>query len=199
MRVRGLFLATFIALSAAAPASAQDGVIGGPDLCQDSACGGWLFFGAIAGTAALTVDSILIGEAIDKATHGHGLYAGGASFEIFWGISHIATGAAVAAHVAPNENWGLLGIGVPLALVGGYFVIHGAFSLGSARPPPPPEPDDEAAQEEPADEPADEESAPPSEEQPDEEEPAAEPVEPAAAVSLAPTLGGVMVQVFGTF
>lgn len=196
--MRGLFVATLLALSAAAPASAQDGVIGGPDVCQDSACGGWLFFGAIAGTAALAVDSILIGEAIDKAAHGHGLYPGGATFEIFWGLAHIATGAAVIAHVAPNESWGLLGLGIPIALVGGYFVVHGALSLTSARPPPPPEQDEPGADEpEETDEGADEASDPPDEEP--EDPPAAEPVEPAVAISLAPSFGGVMVQVFGTF
>lgn len=190
--MRGLFIATLVILSAAAPASAQDGVIGGPDLCQDSACGGWLFFGAIAGTAALTVDSILIGEAIDKGMRGHGLYAGGASFEIFWGLSHMGAGVAIAAH-ATREDPGLAGLGVPIALLGAYFVVHGALSLGSARPPPPPEEnaDDDAG--DPADDA--EESDAPAEEEPD-EAPAAE---PAAAVSLAPTFGGVMVTVFGTF
>jgi hypothetical protein len=187
----------------ASPASAQDDVIGGPDLCQDSGCGGWLFFGAIAGTAALTVDSILIGEAIDKGTHGHGLYPGGAAFEIFWGLSHMAAGVAIAAH-ATQEDLGLVGLGIPIALVGGYFVVHGALSLSSARPPPPPEeepeetPPEEASEGEAGDESeaGDEESDAPDEAG---DEPAAEPIEPAAAVSFAPTLGGVMVQVFGTF
>lgn len=197
MRVRGLFVATLLALSAAAPASAQDGVIGGPDVCQDSACGGWLFFGAIAGTAALAVDSILIGEAIDKASYGHGLYPGGATFEIFWGLSHMAAGVAVAAH-ATDEALGLVGLGVPIALLGGYFVVHGALSLTSARPRPPPEQDEPGAEEpEETDEGAGEASDPPGEDP--EDPPAAEPVEPAAALSLAPTFGGVMVQVFGTF
>jgi hypothetical protein len=198
--VRGLFIG-LIVLFGAAPAAAQDDVIGGPDLCQDSACGGWLFFGAIAGTAALTVDSILIGEAIDKATHGHGLHAGGATFEIFWGLSHAATGVAIAAH-ATREDLGLVGLGVPLALVGAYFVVHGAFSLGSP-PPPPPEPEEEgSAEEESATSDEEGEAEDDAEESPEEEPadpPAAEPTEPAAAVSFAPTFGGVMVQVFGTF
>lgn len=183
-------LVTMLIVLSAAPASAQDGVIGGPDLCQDSACGGWLFFGAIAGTAALTVDSILIAEAIDKGMRGHGLYAGGAAFEIFWGLSHMGAGVAIAAH-ATQEDPGLAGLGVPIALLGAYFVVHGALSLGSARPPPPPEESAEDAGDDDADdaeqsEPADEPGGAPA-------------AEPAAAVSLAPTFGGVMVTVFGTF
>lgn len=161
-----------LSLGGASRASAQDD----EGFCQESRCNGWIFFGAIAGTAALAVDSVLIGEAIDKGMRGHGLHASGASFEIFWGVAHLGAGLAIAGHATEQDLW-LVGAGVPVALLGAYFIVHGALSLGNP-PPPPPEPDEEDA----------EETA----------DPPPEPA-PSAALTLAPMEGGAMVQVFGRF
>jgi hypothetical protein len=84
------------------------------------------------GIPMLAVDAIFVGEAIDKAmTDGHGLYELGAILEIAWGAFHIA-GAGVAIGVsslAYDPAPLALTFGVPLALVGGYFLAHGIASL----------------------------------------------------------------------
>lgn len=170
MRLAPLLLA--LMLSAPSFASAQDDVLGGPDLCQTSSCGGWLFFGAIVGTAALAVDTALIIEGIDKAAQGHGLYEHGAMFELFWGVAHLGAAAALLGH-ARADQLGVLAPGLPLAILGTYFVVHGALSLTSARPPPPEEEDEDA---------------------PYEAEGQA-----TAALTVAPTWGGATVSVFGRF
>jgi hypothetical protein len=84
------------------------------------------------GVPMLAVDAILVAEAIDKALgEGYGLYRPGAIFELVWGALHVA-GVAVAIGVstlAYDPAPLALAFGVPLAVVGAYFIAHGIWSL----------------------------------------------------------------------